>query len=177
MDFSIFINWISPFSIWVQLGDIYPFFKKKKKKKIDRAVWKRSVETLIRCHTPQCLIWVCSAFLSSADVFILLYFFFVFFENIFFQEEIKIKKKSNSFNPLQTRYYLSSLIWVQTVCWCYKLAIITVRMPLISVKQFWLRSGPTSYWAQFWSKSILFARNSNQQMTMTGKKYHKGNMK
>ena len=30
-------------------------------KTIDRAVWKRSVETLIRCHTPQCLIWVCTA--------------------------------------------------------------------------------------------------------------------
>ena len=29
MDFSIFINWISPFSIWVQLGDIYLFFKKQ----------------------------------------------------------------------------------------------------------------------------------------------------
>ena len=35
--------------------------KKKKKKKNDRAVWKRSVENLIRCHTPQCLIWVCTA--------------------------------------------------------------------------------------------------------------------
>ena len=29
MDFSIFINWISPFSIWVQLCDIYLFFFKK----------------------------------------------------------------------------------------------------------------------------------------------------
>ena len=29
MDFSIFINWITPFSFWVQLGDIYLFLKKQ----------------------------------------------------------------------------------------------------------------------------------------------------
>ena len=30
MDFSIFIDLISPFSIWVQLGDIYLFLKTNK---------------------------------------------------------------------------------------------------------------------------------------------------
>ena len=41
MDFSIFINWISPFSIWVQLGDIY--LKKKHNK-----IWQSSLKAVSR---------------------------------------------------------------------------------------------------------------------------------
>ena len=130
MQNGFFINWISPFSIWVQLGDIYLFLKNNNK------IWQSSLKAISRdpdqmphstvsdlglyCLSRQDVsgkyyhfyceinskffsVWcekalvacreLFHAFLSSADAFILLYFFFCFFEkHFFFQEEIKIKK-------------------------------------------------------------------------------------
>ena len=43
MVFSIFIDLISPFSIWVQLGDIYLFLKKQTNK-----IWQSSLKAISR---------------------------------------------------------------------------------------------------------------------------------
>ena len=114
MDFSIFINWILPFSIWVQLGDIYLFLRKKKWHSSLKAISKDPDQMPHSTVSDLGLYWLSHqdvsgkyyhffiakvtvsrelfhAFLSSADVFILLYFIFLFFflKNTFF-----FKKKS-----------------------------------------------------------------------------------